>query len=67
MNLFFGCCGRRTFYVYSVNFQKPVEKLIRICHTKIMHLRGREFCTVCAAKYLQKEDLITAMDKRMFM
>lgn len=43
-------CGRRTFCAYSVNFQKTVEKLIRICHTKIMHLEGKEFCTVCAAK-----------------
>ena len=43
MSLFFGCCGRRTFCVCSVNFQKPVEKLIRICYTKIMHLRGRSF------------------------
>jgi hypothetical protein len=50
MSLFFDCCGRRTFCVCSVNFQKPVEKLIRICHTKIMHLEGKKFCTICAAK-----------------
>lgn len=32
-----------------------------------MHLRGKEFCTIYAAKKLQREDLIMAMDKRMFV
>lgn len=67
MGLFFGCCGRWTFCVCSGNFKKSVEKLIKICHTKIMHLRGKEFCTIYAAKKLQREDLIMAMDKRMFV
>lgn len=50
MGLFFGCCGRWTFLCLGRNFKKSVEKLIKICHTKIMHLRGKELCTICAAK-----------------
>lgn len=49
MSLFF-VAADGLFVLTARISKKTVEKLIRICHTKIMHLEGKEFCTVCAAK-----------------